>query len=91
MTNLTDTYEDYAQQAFEGNLPEGFNQWDLSDEEGFTVAHAAAIGGNNLPEGFNQWGMRDSEGFTVADVVRWMGHLPEGFDQWESLTPLTGP
>lgn len=62
-------------------LPEGFNQWNLTNTKGNTVAHAAASCGH-LPEGFNNWEWQNAEGKTVAHEAAYEDTLPEGFDQW---------
>jgi hypothetical protein len=52
-------------------LPESFDQWDLADKNGSTVAHLAAELGL-LPENFDQWDLADNDGETVRDVYeRW--------------------
>jgi ribosomal protein S18 acetylase RimI-like enzyme len=55
--------------AWNNHLPAGFSNWDLADNEGWTVAHEAAFYGH-LPEGFDQWGLKDNDGKTVEDVLR---------------------
>jgi hypothetical protein len=51
-------------------LPEGFDQWALSDNWGHTVAHEVAQYGR-FPEGFNQWGLKDNHGWSVAHELAW--------------------
>ena len=48
-------------------LPNNFNQWNLSDRDGWTVAHVAALLGH-LPPSFNQWNLADKNGVTVGDL-----------------------
>ena len=55
-------------QARNGTLAEGFNQWRISDETGWSIAHQAAYF-NTLPEGFTQWNLTNSDGKTVWDVI----------------------
>ena len=64
--------------ATNGILPEGFNQWSLCDENGWTVAHSAGICGN-LPKDFDQWGLTTKSGLSVAYVCAVWGSLPKGF------------
>jgi hypothetical protein len=64
-----------------GGLPEDFDQWDLSNDEGWTIAHEAASY-HRLPANFNQWGLADKEGWTVAHTAS-DGCLPEDFSQWD--------
>jgi hypothetical protein len=78
---MTDIYELF-EQAREGTLPNGFDQWDLADNDGRTVAHHAAWHGHLLVE-FDRWGLANNVGWTVAHVAAWNGHLPVGFDQWD--------
>ena len=54
-------------------LPEDFDQWDLADKNGDTVAHLAA-GLGLLPENFDQWGLVNMDGVTVRDV----------YDEWRA-------
>jgi hypothetical protein len=61
--------------ARSGNLPEGFNQWDIATKYGLTVAHEAAAAGH-LPAGFNLWGLADEAGVTVAHFAAAWGRLP---------------
>jgi|GEM_PF-1912106 len=70
--------------AVNGNLPQGFNKWDLKDNKSKTVAHVAAEHGN-LPEDFDwkRYGlMRDNEGRTVYHAAAEGGCLPEWFHEW---------
>jgi hypothetical protein len=54
--------------AQNGTLPVGFNQWNLTNEHGWSVAHVAAYCGH-LPDDFNQWDLVDNNGTTVAHVA----------------------
>jgi hypothetical protein len=67
--------------AESGDLHVGFDQWDMSDEEGWSVAHHAVMCGP-LPDDFNGWAIHDLHGWTVAHVAARCGHLPEGFTLW---------
>ena len=49
-------------------LPEDFDQWDICDENGWTIAHTCATVGQ-LPTSFNQWALADNNGRTVAHVA----------------------
>ena len=71
-------------QAKNGELPEGFKDWDAHDADGTMVAHIAAAYGN-LPSDFNRWGWRTGVGNgnnTVAHVAAAHGHLPKDFTNW---------
>lgn len=52
-------------------FPEGFDQWALADETGWTVAHEAATYGH-LPEGldFSLLKLADRHGVTVASIQK---------------------
>jgi hypothetical protein len=64
------------------DIPADFDQWDLADEDGRTVAHRAALHGH-LPASFSQWSIVDEHsGQTVAHVAVMCGWLPADFDQW---------
>lgn len=75
--------------ARNGRLPEDFDQWDIRDRYGRTVAHEAALAGT-LPAFFDQWemvGPTPVYGWcSVAHAAAWSGHLPEKFDRWELAT-----
>ena len=65
-------------------LPEDFDQWDICDENGWSVAHIYTATYGQLPEGFNQWDLTTSvDDITVAHVAIIKGTLPNDFDQWE--------
>jgi hypothetical protein len=85
---------EYAKLARSGDLPADFDQWGLADENGWTVAHTAALHGH-LPVGFNMWDMSNNGGWTVAHAAVTAGIgscpvivsaqevlLPENFDRW---------
>jgi hypothetical protein len=67
-------------------LPEDFEEWELLDEYGDTVAHVAAKSGA-LPEGFNRWDLMNHEGETVAHVAAKtrLLVLHKKFNQWEMV------
>ena len=65
---MTDIMQLYAQ-ARAGTLPADFDQWELADADGWTVAHAAARFGR-LPADFDQWELADASGWTVAQVAQ---------------------
>lgn len=56
------------QEARNGTLPTGFDRWDLSYSDGWTVAHTAAHYGT-LPANFNRCDLADDDGLTVSQVV----------------------
>jgi hypothetical protein len=70
------SYHEYAELAIYGNLPIGFNQWDLADENGWTVAE-----GSYLPADFDRWELANNKGWTVAHAAASWGWLPDNFDQ----------
>jgi hypothetical protein len=52
-------------------MPEGFDQWDLSDGDGWTVAHEAALQAKLPPDVSPETlALSDDDGITVADVVQ---------------------
>jgi hypothetical protein len=60
-------------------LPEGFNQWTLADESGWTIAHVAARMGL-LPQTFNDWTLATSCDDTVAhEYLRSRRQWPKNF------------
>ena len=54
-------------QARDGTLPPDFDQWDLADEQGWSVAHEAAAA-QHLPPDFDRWELADMDGYTVRDA-----------------------
>jgi hypothetical protein len=78
---MTREYDKYTQQALEGTLPVNFNQWELADKYGWSVAHAATENGS-LPESFDQWELANVFGLTVAHYAASYRHLPVYFDRW---------
>jgi hypothetical protein len=50
-------------------LPDNFDQWDLADHNGTTVAHIAAAYGH-LPDDFSQWDLVNNNGVTVAELAK---------------------
>lgn len=60
-------YKKYIKLAKDDNLPTDFDQWDLADKYGHTVAHVAAKHGN-LPTDFNQWNLKNNHNWTVRDI-----------------------
>lgn len=67
--------------ARNGTLPEGFDQWDRANKDGWTVAHEAAYY-NHLPSNFDQWALSAANGWTVAHAAANRGYLPENFKHW---------
>ena len=77
--------------ASTGTLPWNFDQWDLADENGWSVAHEAAAF-SNLPKDFNQWDLISKKGWTVAQIAALWGSLPKDFhinypEHWNSVGP----
>jgi hypothetical protein len=60
-------YAEIAEMAMDGTLPPGFDDWELADDSGWTVAHAAALHGA-LPPGFDKWDLVDKNGVSVREV-----------------------
>jgi hypothetical protein len=85
---MSKEYDEYERLARAGALPADFDQWDLADADGMTVAQVAAMYGH-LPADFDQWGLANGNGWTVAhSTARW-SHLPAHFGQWD-LTDRDG-
>jgi hypothetical protein len=63
------------------NFPPDFDQWELAEANGRTIAHRAARYGL-LPVSFNQWDLADKDGWTVAHVAAEHAHLPSTFNRW---------
>ncbi len=61
-----------------GSLPEGFNDWDLEDDEGTPVAHVAAEWGE-LPNTFDRWSIGADSGTSAAHVAAEHGTIPNFF------------
>jgi hypothetical protein len=79
------SYKEYVAMAKNGTLPADFDQWELANEYGWTVAHVAAQWGYLPvlgPETFSRWDLADGYGSTVAHEVARIGTLPENFSQW---------
>jgi hypothetical protein len=74
----------YVVEARAGVLPHDFNKWDMANEDGWTVAHWAALCG--FPVNFDQWDLADKNGRTVAHVAALYETLPVNFDQWGLTT-----
>lgn len=55
--------------AENGTLPPDFQDWDICDEDGWTIAHQAAFWGH-LPDNSHCLNLKDKQGNTVADIVR---------------------
>jgi hypothetical protein len=83
----------YKKYAEKGTLPADFDQWELADKDGWTVAHQAAYYGH-LHGTSDLWGLADKDGWTVAHVAAHQGHLPTDlpadFAYWGSVTVLSG-
>jgi len=73
---------DYHELAREGRLAQDFDQWDLKNPDGWSVAHEAARTGH-LPPGFTRWEIRDTDGWTVAHEAAMHGALPPDFNKWD--------
>jgi hypothetical protein len=50
------------------SFPQGFDQWGLTSNSGWSVAHIAARRGN-LPADFDQWDLVSPDGETVRDIA----------------------
>ncbi len=76
------THETLAHLAARHNtLPKDFDQWELSNNTGWTVAHIAARYGY-LPDNFDQWSIANDKGWTVAHEATMHGTLPPSFNQY---------
>lgn len=64
-----------------GILPPDFQDWDVRDPFGRTVAHQTALYGK-LPAGFDQWLLVDDDGNSVAHEAARTGQLPADFQDW---------
>ncbi|NCC04458.1 MAG: ankyrin repeat domain-containing protein [Proteobacteria bacterium] len=73
---------DYHDLACEGRLAQDFDQWDLKNPDGWSVAHEAARTGH-LPPDFTRWEILDADGWTVAHEAAMLGSLPPDFNQWD--------
>lgn len=73
---------DYHELAREGRLAQDFEQWDLKNPDGWSVAHEAARTGH-LPPGFTRWEIRDTDGWTVGHEAAMHGALPHDFTRWD--------
>lgn len=67
-----------------GQLPKGFDQWDMPDlfVKGRVLAFATFTYGHGPGPEFTRWDMRDGQGRTMAHYAATHGKLPEGFDRW---------
>jgi hypothetical protein len=85
---MSKEYDEYEKLAKVGMLPADFDQWQLADMQGWTVAHIAALY-RHLPDNFKQWGLAsaDNDGWTVAHVAAMINTLPVlgpwKFTQWD--------
>lgn len=73
---------DFHDLACEGRLAQDFDQWDLKNPDGWSVAHEAARTGH-LPPDFTRWEIRDADGWTVAHEAAMHGSLPPDFNKWD--------
>lgn len=82
---------DRLSQAMYGLLPEGFTEWDLADDTGWSVAHTAVMFGH-LPKDFDRWDIANEDGWTVAHEAAYRGKLPSDFDypRWKNLVTKDG-
>jgi hypothetical protein len=74
-------YDKYRVQAINQTLPVDFSQWDIANNDGWTVAHWAAWIGD-LPDNFTQWDLADKDGWTVAHEAVSYRYIPFDFSQW---------
>jgi hypothetical protein len=49
-------------------LPSDFKSWDLATDDGWTVAHLAALC-DCLPPDFERWELTNNEGMSVKDML----------------------
>lgn len=83
-------YEEAAWMIKHNNLPEDFDQWEMANATGWTIAHEVAYfyGASKFPAGFQYWGLKTDWGKTVAGVAIENGGLPDDFTQWELMDCL---
>lgn len=59
-----------------GQLPADFDQWELLDSNGNTVAHNLAKSWDGqFPDDFEKWDLLDGQGKTVGEVALAHGYL----------------
>jgi hypothetical protein len=75
-------YNEYADLVRSHSLPDDFDQWRVANEDGWTIAHEAAMRGC-IPADFNQWELANEDGRTVAHTAAFCGRLTLNFNQWE--------
>jgi hypothetical protein len=81
-------YNKYSQQARKGILPIDFNQWDLANWNGWTVAHVVVEHGH-LPADFSQWGLIDNNGLSVLRHFLQKTSVSDKFmERWCAEKPL---
>jgi len=75
--------------AESGQLPKGFDQWDMPDlsVSGRTLAFATFANGHGPGPEFTRWNMRDGQGRTMAHYAALHGKLPVDFDHWLLTDP----
>lgn len=56
-------------------------EWLVSDEDGFTIAHYYATH-FKLPANFPYWDRKDNSGWSVAHAAAYNKNLPNDFSQW---------
>ena len=66
-------------------VPSRMRDLELCDEDGWTIAHAAAMHGC-LPSDFSNWELADHSGYTVAHAKAGMFSHPVDFPYWELKT-----
>lgn len=61
----------------------GFNQWELVDPKGRTLAHYAAMQGKKIFNGtFDNWDLKDQDGRTVQDVLDMASNLVKYMEKY---------
>ena len=74
--------EDVDYMRIHERFPDGFNQWDLRNNNGWSVAFITAFR-NRLPKGFDRWEIKESNNETIFEkVLRWK-RLPDWLNDWD--------
>ena len=69
--------------ARQKRLPEGFSQWELADNNGWTIAHEAARVGKLPVKSFQNWTLADNKGWTVAhEIIKANKKISKKFHEW---------
>ena len=68
---MKNEFDELFKLARKGELPTGFDQWEIARADGWSVAHMAASRGL-LPPDFDRWELANEAGVTVLEVyAKW--------------------